>query len=220
MGGVQPLQDSSPIRSLCVAASLGMLALIPAQGAVTLTIDAFAKTLTWSGTATSDSFVIQEDDAFYVRLGIGDWIGGTITGTGSGSLGASLNGVSGPGVFLSSSSFEGEVVVASVRNSIYTDLGSVQNFGGFSEGPATVSMSLTGDGLAYSYANLVGAEADYLESLNGTQLYFQDDQGGQGVFNFGGPAGQIVVIPEVSSALFVLAAPFAFLRRRRGGATV
>lgn len=208
----------TPIRSLSLTGVLAMLALLPAQAAVTVTIDTLAKTVAWSGSATSASFVVPHNDITFFRLGTGSWIGGTlVTSSGGGSIEANLGPGSALGLFFSDSFSTGQIVVAGARDSFYTDLGSVTNSGDVPGGPASVSVTISGDGQAYSYAGLVAGAMAYLESLDGTQLYFQDDQGGAGVFNIGGPAGQIVVVPEPSSALLLLAAPFLALRRRRRG---
>lgn len=208
----------TPIRSLSLTGVLAMLALLPAQAAVTVTIDTLAQTVTWSGSATSDTFVVPENDITYFRLGMGSWIGGTlVASSGGGSIEANLGPGSVSGVFFSDSFSTGQIVVNGARDSFYTDLGTVSNFGPVPGGPASVSVTISGDGQAHSYAGLAAEVVDYLESLNGTQLYFQDDQGGAGVFNIGGPAAQMVVVPEPSSALLLLAAPFLTLRRRRRG---
>ena len=213
---MQHLFHSTPIRSLSIAGILAIFAQIPAQAAVTLTIDTLAKTFTWSGTATSDFFSVPESEIKSIRLGTGSWIGGIAGDAGEGSLGVGLNPGSGASASLSAGSWVGIPVLAGSQNSIYTDLAIVNNFSGIPEGPSTASLTITGNSQTYSYADLDSGTMSYLESLNGTQLYFQDDQGGMGVFDIGSAAGQVVVVPEPSGALFLLAAPlFLSLRRRR-----
>lgn len=213
---MQHLFHSTPIRSLSIAGILAIFAQIPAQAAVTLTVDTLAKTFTWSGTATSDFFSIPELGSKSIRLGTGSWIGGIADDVGEGSLGVGLNPGSGASASLSVGSWAGIPVLAGSQNSIYTDLAIVSNFSGIPEGPSTASLTITGNSQTYSYAGLDSGSMSYLESLDGTQLYFQDDQGGMGVFNIGSAAGQVVVVPEPSGALFLLAAPFFLsLRRRR-----
>ncbi|QJE97945.1 hypothetical protein [Luteolibacter luteus] len=205
---------SRPIRSLCIAGILALSAQIPAHAAVTLTIDTLAKTFTWSGTATSEAIVIPEDSMKSIRLGTGSWIGGTlVSNEGDGSLAPSLIG--GSGVSVMEGSFNGIPIVAGSQNSVYMDLAMLSYIGGFPEGPTLAALTITADEQVYSYAGLNGDALSYFESLDGTQLFFQDNQGGAGVFNIGSAAGQIVVVPEPSGALFLLAAPLCFSFRRR-----
>lgn len=215
---MRSLLSSSPCRISGISAALALLAMMPAHGAMTLTVDTNLKTFVWSGTATSNAIVVMESTFMAIRLGMGDWNGGSTSGTGANSVVATLNTVSGSGVTLMSGFGAGEFVIAGGQNSFYTDLGFIQKFSGGGlpgDGPATVSMTITGDGQSYSYAGFLPNNMAYLESLDGTDLFFQNNQGGLGVVNIGSAAGEIVVIPEPSSALLLLAAPLVILRRKR-----
>lgn len=222
---MQHLFHSTPIRSLSIAGILAIFAQIPAQAAITLTIDTLAKTFTWSGTATSDSVLVGDWSSKTIQLGIDSWIGGTyVNSGGGGALGVSLPPSNLFGTSVTPDSYAGIPIVAvnpsnplDPTNSIRIPLALVEYRRIFSEDPASApaTLSITGDGQAYSYAGAGQFRIDYLESLDGTELYFQDNQSGAGVFNISS-AGHIVVIPEPSSALLLIAAPFLFsLRRRR-----
>lgn len=202
---------SHPIRSLFTAGILTFLSQIPAQAAVTLTIDTQAQTLTWSGTATTGSFVVPAFSDKPIRLGTGTWTGGFTVSDGDGSLGSNLTSgsVSGLSFF---PQYDGIPVVHDVQSSIYTNLGIVSNM---SEFPVSVSLAIAGDDQGYSYAGSPAQIISYLESLDGTLLYFQDHQGGSNIVNMGSAVGQIVVVPEPSAALFLLAAPLFLTTRRR-----
>lgn len=212
------LSRSAIHRSIFLAPILAALGVMPAHGAITLLVDTNAKTFTWSGTATSDGFVVTDMIPKFIRLGMGTWNGGTVSEHGDGAISATLNTVSGSFTALLPGFNPGQLVMADSQNSLYTDLGSVMKTfnGGFpGDETATVSLTITGDGQTYSYASSLPGEQAFLESLDGTDLYFQDFQGGLGTFNIGSAAGQIVVVPEPSTVLLGLAAPLALLRRRR-----
>jgi len=215
----------SPFRSLSVAGLVALIAQLPANAAITLTIDTISKTFTWSGSATSDSVELAKESPKIIQLGIDGWIGGIYISDDAGApLGVSIAPPSPRHVDITPA-FDTGIPTVTVNpsnpfdptNSIRVRLGNVEYRPPFSEDPATVSasFSITGDGQAYSYATLNGNRTAYLESLDGTVLYFQDYQGGGSIVNIG-TAGQIVVIPEPSSALLLIAAPFLFsLSRRR-----
>ena len=216
---------SSPIRSLSVAGILAISAQVPAQAAITLTIDTLAKTFTWSGTATSGSVLVGDWSSKTIQLGIDSWTGGTyVSADGDGALGVSLPPSSLLGTSVTPDFYSGIPIVAvnpsnpfDPTNSIKIPLAEVEYRRILPQDPtsAPITLIITGDGQAYSYAGANQFRIDYLESLDGTELFFQDEQGGAGVFNIGS-AGHIVVIPEPSSALLLIAAPFLFsLRRRR-----
>lgn len=197
---------------------LAALAAMPAEGAITLLVDTNAKTFTWSGTATSNSFVVAYGGFQNLRLGMGSWNGGTSTENGNGGISTTLNVVSGSSTSLLEGFNPGQFVMASTQDSLYTDLGFVTKT--FSSGfpgdeTATVSLTITGNGQTYSYASSLANEQAFLESLDGADLYFQSYTGPVPL-NLGSAAGEIVVVPEPSSALLALAAPLALLRRRRG----
>lgn len=202
---------SHSIRSLFTAGVLTFLAQIPAQAAVTLTIDTQAQTLTWTGIATTDSFVVPAFSNKSIRLGTGTWSGGFTTSDSDGSLGASLASGRVSGLSFTPE-YDGIPVVHVVHNSIYTSLGIVDNR---NESPVSVTLAIAGDGQGYSYAGTPAQALSYLETLDGTLLYFQDVQSSANILNMGSAVGQIVVIPEPSSALFLLAAPLFLSTRRR-----
>ncbi|MCW1917061.1 hypothetical protein OJ996_25960 [Luteolibacter sp. GHJ8] len=207
---------TSRVQCLFLTALLGILPAVPTQAAVTVTVDTLAQTVTWSGTATSPLLVIAESDYRSIRLGFGDWTGGeSATSSFEQSLNVSLSPQSDWQIYLGESFASGQIVLAHSRDSFYTQLGFLTNTGSFSGGPLSASLTISGDGVARSYAGLTASSLEFLESLDGTALYFQDDYGGAGIFNLGGPAGQIVVVPETSSILLLLIAPLLTMRRKR-----
>lgn len=200
-----------------IGAFFASLSLATADGAITLTIDSSAQTFSWTGSATSDPFVVAENSFVTIRLGSGTWIGGSLSGTGTDSLDVQPNLPSNTfSAYYFDSIFNGQLILADTRNSFVSELGSIQNFGGgFGSGPIIASVSVNGDGEVYSYADYTDDSKAFLESLNGTQLYFQDERGGAGVFNIGGPAAEIVVIPEPASAALLALGAISLFRRRR-----
>lgn len=190
------------------------LALTPVHAAITLTIDTAAKTFTWTGSATSDPFAVAEGGFEFIRLGSGTWNGGTVSGTGEDALSADIDFGNGWPVYFSSSVFIGQLVVAELANTIVADLGFISN--SFSDsGERTGTISVVGNGAANSYAGYLDESAQFLESLQGVDLYFQNNGGGAGVTNIGAPAGQIIVIPEPASAILVAFGALGIFRRRR-----
>lgn len=203
-------------RSTLLAASacLFIFSCETASAAITLTIDTTAKTFTWSGSATSSPIVVMAGDSAYLRLGHGTWNGGSISDTGGDSLVANMDFGSGWTVFFIESPSIGQIVVAEHADTIVTDLGFISN--SFSEsGNRTGTISVTGNGIPNSYSGYLGESIQFIEGLNGVELYFQNFQGGAGVTNIGPAAGQIVVIPEPSAAVIASFAALALLRRRR-----
>ena len=202
---------------ILIGAFFAPLALATADGAITLTIDSTAKTFSWTGSATSDPVVVAENSYLNLRLGFGTWIGGVLSGTGSGSL--AVQPIFPPGDFsasFSNSAIIGQLMVANTGNTLVSDLGTIQNSDDGSEGgPITASVSVNGNGQIYSYAEYPESSMAFLESLNGTQLYFQDERGGAGVFNIGSPAAQVVVIPEPATAALLALGAISLCRRRR-----
>lgn len=197
-----------------VATLLAIAGLMPVHGAITLTIDTVAKTFTWDGSAISESITLAEGEAAYIRLGNGTWNGGTQTSTGDESLSAGINFGSGWAMSFFKSPFIGQIVVAPAPNTIVSDLGTIMN--SFSDsGTRTGTISVVADGVGYSYSDLSGGFIQYLESLDGVDLYFQNNKGGAGVSNIGNAVGQIVVIPEPATAALVALGATCFLRRRR-----
>lgn len=194
----------SPFRSLSLAGFLGLLAQLPAQGALTLTIDTIAQTFTWTGSATSDAFAVEPLKSKFIRFGMGTRVGGSsLSFDGGGSLGVSFAGETGALINLTPHPNAGVSVMSD--GTFYTNIATILNVESLPEAEAMfVSLSVSGDGQVYSFAGLTPTSLDYLASLDGTLLYFQDNQGGAGVYNIGSAAGQVVVIPESSSTLLFL----------------
>ncbi|WP_367871664.1 PEP-CTERM sorting domain-containing protein [Luteolibacter sp. Populi] len=189
-------------RSVVVSA-IGALGIGCSGGAVTLTIDTYHQTFTWSGTATSDILNLPDGSSADFRLGSNAWLGGSALNEGGGdsiTLGGGL-----PDNFIPSDT-PGQMIVAESEGSIYLGLGSI------SASDQQIQFVLTGDGTEYSYAS--GTPSGGYESLDGVQLYFQYASMG-GFINFGDPAGQVVVIPEPSSGMLLLGAVAGLALRRR-----
>jgi hypothetical protein len=191
---------------------MGFVAQLPAQAALTLTIDTFSQTFTWTGGATSDAFAVEPLKSKFIRLGMGTRIGGSgLSFEGGGSLGVSFAGETGALIDLNPHPNAGISVMSD--GTFYTSIATILNVDSLPEAEAAlVSLSVSGDGQVYSFAGLSQTSLDYLTSLDGKGLYFQDNQGGAGVFNIGSAAGQVVVIPEPSSALLLLVGSFVFTR--------
>lgn len=186
-----------------MALTLAAVALCPtaADASLYLTLDVDAQTFTWSGSATSISF---EGTTGTIRLGIGSWSGGSMS-----SAEASLN--------VSATSFlfpdfnRGNLVLNYNANSLYTNLG----FGNYSS-PTNQQLTVTGDNVAKSYTGAYSTENEnFLKTLNGTDLFFQNNRGGLGVFTIGPAAGSIVVVPEPSAAVLGLLGGLGLIARRK-----
>ncbi|HLS28962.1 MAG TPA: PEP-CTERM sorting domain-containing protein [Opitutales bacterium] len=97
-------------------------------------------------------------------------------------------------------------------DSLYVDVGG---FSGLSGVAATVTVS--GNGVPFSYLEHSDDRWAFLGSLDGEALYFQEDFGGLGVYNYGEAVGVISVIPEPSMMALLLGGLSALLvlERRR-----
>lgn len=177
-----------------------------ANAQIVLTVDTSNRTLTWSGTATSDEFIMGEGvNLLNIRLGFGGWIGGRYAHMPEGALVVSS----------STSNFGvGPAHPTIVTGSLYANLGSLENWSGDS---FSATVTVTGNGVPFSYLEDYDEQWVFLGSLDGEALYFQEDFGGAGVFNYGEAAGFVAVIPEPSTVALLLGGLSALLvlKRRR-----
>lgn len=203
-------------RGLVLAGILCGLALGRAEAALTLTINPATKTYTWSGSATSADLMTPVGSTHVLRLGSGTWNGGS-SSQGQVRLGVSYIQSSGGPANHVAGGIYGGILVATGGGTLSTNLGSIQAGAGEppgSVGQVTVSVI---NSAPVSYAGFLAGDRAFIESLDGSPLFFQYWDGGGSFVNFGTSAGQIIVIPEPSSssALLLLGACGLMRRRRR-----
>lgn len=205
-----------PIALKSAFLSLVLIALssVTVNASLVLIIDSAHRTLTWTGTATSEPISITEGEMLpYIRLGFGKWNGGTIGG--ESGLNITVPDPTPSHHFIYD---DARVVIAPVRGSLYIHLGTYYHYSddpyfdvNFS--PITVS----GNDVTFSFLQSLDDHWEFLESLDGHTLYFQQDFGGRGVYNYGDPAGIIIVIPEPAITVLLTSGLCAalLLQRRR-----
>jgi hypothetical protein len=204
-------------RVLVLAGILSGLALGRAEAALTLIINPITKTYNWSGSATSVDFTTPVGAMHIVRLGSGTWNGGTVSQDELTLAVSYILSSGGPASHVgggTSGSYGGiAVAIPAGSETLSTSLGYIQGGSGPDSVGHLVVTPFTS--ASNSYAGFNVSMRTFIESLDGTPLYFQYWDGGPFV-NIGPSAGQIVVIPEPSSALLLLGGCALMRRRRRG----
>jgi hypothetical protein len=190
-----------------IAAVFSIIGIAPADGALTLTINTASKTFTWSGSATSDPILLTVGSFRDFEIGFGAWQGGdNLNGAGSFDVEYDVSDYR----VTFTESVPGRITAAPSVNALAVSIG---NFSNESDRASSVSLTVEADNVAYTYADASTEVIDYLESLNGTNLYFKDSNGGD--IRFSNLAGQIVVIPEPSIVALGALGAIGLLRRRR-----
>lgn len=202
-------------RALVLAGILSGLALGRAEAALTLIINTATKTYNWSGSATSEDFTTPVGSMHFLRLGSGGVNGGTVSQDQITLAVSYILSSGGPASHVgggSSGSYGGiGVTIPAGSETLSTSLGYIQGGSGLDAVGHVVVEPFSS--ASSSYAGFNVATRTFIESLDGTPLYFQYWGGGPFV-DFGPSAGQIVVVPEPSSALLLLGG-CALMRCRR-----
>jgi hypothetical protein len=194
--------------------SLALIALAcafaKAEAALTLTIDTDARTFSWSGSATSEVYELNQ---YSYELQIGDE--GENGGLGFGysplltTPSTLTNGIS------AFSSDAGQLILAIRGTSadVHTSIGDLAyNVAS----PVLEPITVTGNNQAQGF---VDQAIPFFEQLNGRTLYFYDVQvpAGGDPIRFGAPVGTIVVIPEASAGMLSLLGGLLIAGRRKRG---
>jgi hypothetical protein len=190
-----------------IAAVFSIIGIAPADGALTLTIDTASKTFTWSGSATSDPILLTIGSYRDFQIGFGAWHGGyNLNDDGAFDVEPDISDFT-----VNFREFHpGMITAAPSANALAVSIGNISNN---SDRAISVSVTVEADNAAYTYSDVYFEVIDYLESLNGTNLYFKDSDGPD--IRFSNLAGQIVVIPEPSIVALGALGAIGLLRRRR-----
>ncbi len=189
-----------------------------APAALVLTVDASAKTVTWSGSFTTAGIAGGFDfPDFYLANTLTNNPNPSplqVIANSAGSLSSVPSGFSGePNTFQTSSG--GEINITENISLISAYIANVFDFD-----TETYTFTTTGNDAAISYSGINAASQTFLESLDSTTLDLirrGDNAPANTIVGIagGGPAATIVVVPEPSTIFLGALGALTLLRRRR-----